>query len=574
MDKIPKKNKVIKSKIESLREKFKKYEIDGYIIPKNDEFFSEYSKINRLKIISNFSGSAGYAIILKNKNFLFVDGRYSIQAQIESAENFKIIEYKRIFNCNLFKNLTIGFDPKLFTSDQVKKFFLKNNKIKVINSNLIDQIKKEKLFFSKPFFSLSKKVVGESFKNKINKITQSLTKSKLDYLFITAPENVAWLINIRGYDNPNSPIPNTHLFLDCNKKFYLITKKKKVIKLIKEKKIKSNQVIEPENFEKFINLLNGRKVGIDSKTCSLFYENILKRKFEVFKKEDPIYFLKSLKNKTEIKNMINSHVHDGVALTKFLYWIKKVNKKQLTEFDAQNKLESFRKRCSNYLYPSFPTIAGSGSNGAIVHYRATKKNAKKINKNDIFLCDSGGQYKYGTTDVTRTICFSSPKKNVKNIFTKVLKGHIAVANSNLNKLKTGKLIDVKARSYLKKINLDYAHGTGHGVGFFSNVHEGPQAISKYNQIKISEGMILSNEPGYYKKGHFGIRIENLLYVKKEKSKLFFENLTLAPIENELIDHKQLDQNEKNYLFKYNMLIYKKLSPFLSRDEKNWLATFI
>ena len=156
----------------------------------------------------------------------------------------------------------------------------------------------------------------------------------------------------------------------------------------------------------------------------------------------------------------------------------------------------------------------------------------------------------------------------------MLKGHIAVANSNLNKLKTGKLIDVKARSYLKKINLDYAHGTGHGVGFFLNVHEGPQAISKFNKIKISEGMILSNEPGYYKKGHFGIRIENLLYVKKKKKKLYFENLTLAPIENELIDHKQLNQDEKNYLFKYNMLIYKKLSPFLSREERNWLATFI
>ena len=219
--------------------------------------------------------------------------------------------------------------------------------------------------------------------------------------------------------------------------------------------------------------------------------------------------------------MIKTHIIDGVALTKFLYWIKNINKKKITEFEVQNKLEKFRRMHKNYLYPSFDTIAGSGGNGAIVHYRATKKNERKINKNDIFLCDSGGQYKYGTTDVTRTICFRKPKKNIKNIFTKVLKGHIAVANSNLKKNKTGKSIDLRARKFLKKIDLDYQHGTGHGVGFFLNVHEGPQAISKYNNVKILEGMVLSNEPGFYKKNKFGIRIENLIYVKKTKKKLFF-----------------------------------------------------
>ena len=565
---------MIKNRLYSLRNKLKKYGIDGYIVPKNDEFFSEYSKINRLKIISNFSGSAGYAIILKNKSFLFVDGRYTIQAQIESASNFQIVEFAKILDCNLFKNLTIGLDPKLFTSNQIQKFLLKYNNVKIINSNLIDEIVVNKSGFSKPFFSLNKKIVGESSNNKINKISKFLKKMKSDYIFVSAPENVAWLTNIRGQDNPNSPIPNAHLFLDNNKKFYLISEKKKIIKLIKEKKIKTSQIIEPKYFEKFISKLKGKKINIDPITCSLFYENILKKKFKIIKKEDPIYLLKSIKNKVEIQNMINSHIYDGVALTKFLFWIKKINKRKITEFDAQNKLENFRKKSSNYLYPSFPTISGAGANGAIVHYRATKKNAKKIKKEDIFLCDSGGQYKYGTTDVTRTICFSPPKKNIKNIFTKVLKGHIAVISSNLSKFSTGKLIDIRARNYLKKINLDYAHGTGHGVGFFLNVHEGPQAISKFNKIKITEGMILSNEPGYYKKGQFGIRIENLIYVKKLRNKLFFENLTLAPIENDLIDYNQLDKNEKNYLFKYNMLVYEKLSPFLNKDEKNWLASFI
>ena len=283
--------------------------------------------------------------------------------------------------------------------------------------------------------------------------------------------------------------------------------------------------------------------------------------------------LKAIKNKKEIKNMINAHILDGVALTKFLYWIKKINKKKITEFDAQNKLEEFRKKNKNYLFPSFNTIAGTGGNGAIVHYRATKKKTKIINKNDIFLCDSGGQYKFGTTDVTRTICFSKPKKKIKDIFTRVLKGHIAVVNIDLKKFSTGKLIDVKARKFLKEINLNYAHGTGHGVGFFSNVHEGPQAISKFNNIKIQEGMILSNEPGYYKKGQFGIRIENLIYAKKINNKLNFENLTLVPIEKDLINYEQLTKNEKNYMFKYNMLVYSKLFKFLDKDEKIWLSSF-
>ena len=220
--------------------------------------------------------------------------------------------------------------------------------------------------------------------------------------------------------------------------------------------------------------------------------------------------------------MKKAHIADGVALTKFLYWIKNINKKKISEIDAQNKLKKFRKMNKNFLYPSFDTIAGSGKNGAIIHYRANKKNCRTIEKKDIFLCDSGGQYKYGTTDVTRTICFSKPSNHIKNIFTYVLKGHIAVATTNLEKDNIGKKIDLRARKYLKQNNLDYAHGTGHGVGFFLNVHEGPQSISKINQVKIKEGMILSNEPGYYKKDRFGIRIENLIYVKKSDKKFFLK----------------------------------------------------
>ena len=563
---------MIKNRIKKLRAKFNKHNIDGYIVPKNGEFFSEYTKNDRLKFISNFTGSAGYGVILKNRNYLFVDGRYTIQAQVESANNFNIVDYNKIINCNLFKNLQLGIDPKLFTNLQIKRFFSKNNKIKIINSNLIDEISKKKKIYSKPFFSISNKIVGESYRNKINKIQKFMLKNKSDYIFITAPENIAWILNIRGHDNPNSPIPNCHLILDKQKTIYIIVEREKVKHLIKEKKINKNNIIEPKKFQNFIKSLKGKKIQIDEKTCSAYHENIINKKFKILGKEDPIYLLKSIKNKNEIQNMIDCHISDGIALTKFLYWIKNINKKDITEFEAQTKLENFRKKNKDYLYPSFNTIAGSGSNGAIVHYKATKNKTKKIKKEDIFLCDSGGQYKYGTTDVTRTICFSKPKKSIKNIFTRVLKGHIAVVEINLKENFMGKLIDLAARKYLKKINLDYAHGTGHGVGFFSNVHEGPQAISKYNKVKICEGMILSNEPGFYKKGEYGIRIENLIYVKKDKSKLFFKNLTLAPIDNDLIDFNQLTKKEKNYLLEYNILIYSKLHKFLNKNERKWLAS--
>ncbi len=560
--------------INELREKFKKYNIDGYVVPKNDDYFTEYSKINRLKIISNFSGSAGLAIILKDKNYLFTDGRYTIQSEMESGKYFKIVSYEKIINCKLFKNLRLGLDPKLFTQQQIKNYFLKNNQIKFLSNNLIDEIENHKVVKSIPFFSLKDEIVGESRKSKINKIINYLKKNKADNLFVTAPENVAWILNIRGSDGPNSPVPNSRLIINKSKKIFLITELYKAKKLIKEKIINKNQLIPTNDLPNKILALNGKNFIIDNKSCSVFYENIIKSKFKIINREDPSYLLKAIKNNTEIDNMISSHVIDGVALTKFIYWIKKVNKKKITEVDAQIKLEKFRKKNNRYLYPSFETIAGAGENGAIVHYRAKKNSCRTIRKNDIFLCDSGGQYKYGTTDVTRTICFTKPKPSIKNIFTKVLKGHIAVANTDLKLHNTGKKIDRRARKYLNESKLDYAHGTGHGVGFFLNVHEGPQSISKLNKVKIQEGMILSNEPGYYKKGSYGIRIENLVFVKKDKKKICFENLTLAPIEKDLINFNLLTKSEKDYLFKYHLDVYSKLSKYLSPNERKWLATYI
>ena len=571
---------MIDKKINKLRNLIKLNNIDGYIVPKNDEFFSEYAFPNRLKTISNFSGSAGLAIILKDKNFLFVDGRYTLQSKIESGNNFKIIEIPKLLPHDLLrkykKELLLGFDPKLFTNNSLKRSFKDSCNLFPINQNLIDLIDAKKIYDHRKetFYILDDKVVGESVNSKINKLILNLKKNKIDNIFISAPENVAWLLNLRGKDNPYSPIPNCQIILTKNKKIYFFSSKNKIVKIKNQYPYKNFNFSDFNEFLSLISKLPGKYFSIDSSTCSVFNESIIKSKFICKSSVDPCYEMKAIKNQTEIKNMVKTHIYDGAALTKFIYWIKNNKKFNFTEIDAEKKLEKFRKQNINYLYPSFNTIAGSGPNSAIIHYRANKLSQRKIKKNDIFLCDSGGQYKYGTTDVTRTLCFNKPPKKIKDIFTRVLKGHIAVANTNLNKKKTGKIIDKSARYYLNKINLDYAHGTGHGVGFFLNVHEGPQAISKYNEVPLKPGMILSNEPGYYRENEFGIRIENLVYIKKYKNKNLFKNLTLAPIDTDLVNFKLLNKEEKNYLSKYHLEVYSKISKFLDSKEKKWLLNLI
>ena len=552
--------------------------IDGYIIPKNDEFFAEYAHPNRLELISNFSGSAGLAVILKDKNLLFVDGRYTLQASIECGKNFKIFEIPKVRPFEVIKKikrkLTLGFDPKLFTEISLKSNFRDFCNLVPISNNLIDEISNLKNNNKiKEFYCLNKNITGEKISSKLNRLSTILKRKKINNIFISAPENCAWLLNIRGFDNPNSPIPNCQIILN-NKQIFFFSDIKKIKKIKSSINYKKINFCEFKDFPKVINSLKGKNFSVDKNSCSIFNKSIISSKFNILNDIDPCYWLKAIKNKTEIKNMIDAHIEDGAALTKFLYWIKTKRKLNLTEIDAEKKLENFRKKNRNFLYPSFNTIAGSGPNGAIIHYRANKKSNRKLKKNDIFLCDSGGQYKYGTTDVTRTLCFSKPTSKIKNIFTRVLKGHIAVSNTNLRKINTGEEIDKRARAFLKRVNLDYGHGTGHGVGHFLNVHEGPQSISKFNKVKIRPGMIVSNEPGYYKKKKFGIRIENLIYVKKIKNNIQFKNLTLAPIDIDLINYKMLNSNEKKYLYKYHLEIYLKISKYLNRGERKWLLDLL
>jgi len=557
--------------IKKLRKFFRSFMIDGYLVPKNDEYFNEYvsQSSDRLKFISNFSGSAGFAVILKNKSYLFVDGRYTIQARIQSGKNFKIITIPQKFPKDVLKTkkkLKIGFDPKLHSEKQLNFLFNINNIIlKPINGNLIDIVwSKKPKDLIKPFFSLSKKNAGQSSQEKIVKVKNVLLKNKADYLLVTAPENVAWILNIRGYDSAFSPIPNARLLINSKGDIDLFSQPEKVIKIKKNfsKKIKFHN---EDKIEKMLRNLWKNNIWLDSLSCSIHYKNLLRKRNRIIEKIDPIYFFKSIKNSTEIKNMKKSHMVDGVALTKFLFWLKKnFRKKKITEISAQKKLEGFRKMNKTYKFPSFSTISGTGPNSAIIHYKASVKSNRTLKRGDLYLVDSGGQYSFGTTDVTRTISLDNNSKFIREIYTRVLKGHIAVSDYKIRKNSKGSDIDRNARKPLKKIGLDYPHGTGHGVGYFLNVHEGPQSLSKKNKVNLKPGMIISNEPGYYKEGYFGIRIENLIYIEKNK----FEELTMAPMEKDLIKKKMLNKKEIDWLNKYHNKVKKNLFKFMNLEEKD------
>ena len=561
---------MISSRIKKLRHKFIRFNIDGYVVPKNDMYFSEYSSPDRLKLISNFDGSAGLAVILRDKNYLFVDGRYTIQAKSQSSKNFNIVEIHKKLPWKVLKHkIRIGYNPYCFTSLSLKRYFNNYFVLIPIYNDLIIKNKHKKT--NKKFYFIEDKISGENSKSKISKVLKYLYNDKSDCLFVTAPENAAWLLNIRGKDNPYSPIPNCRLILKKNGKIYLFANKSKIHNLSLKNNLKKIKIIDERNINIFLRKLNSKKIILDRLSCSLAYENIIRNKINISNKSDPIYNLKSIKNNIEIKNIIDAHILDGVAVIKFLYWIKN-SKKKISELDAEKKLNFFRRKSKNYLFPSFNTIAASGPNGAIIHYRANKNSNREIKKKDIFLCDSGGQYKYGTTDITRTICLGKQSNKIKNIFSCVLKGHIAVANANLNKLTSAHLLDTLARKFLKKRGLDYSHGTGHGVGYFLNVHEGPIAISKGYKIMLRPGHVISNEPGFYKKGKFGIRLENMIYVKRLKNKIYFKNLTVVPFDKELINFKLLTKKEKDYLINYNLEIYSNVEKYLTYKEKFWLLS--
>jgi len=569
------------NKINKLRNILNKQNCNAYLIPKNDEYFGEYVPKNkdRLKFISGFTGSTGLALILKNKSYLFVDGRYTLQAKKEIYKDFKICEISKIkphyILKNLNKEITLGFDPKLFTSNTLKNIISNSLiKIKPINNNLIDAVWKNKTKVNNnKFYILEEKYHGENYLNKISKVNKFLKLKDIHYLLTTAVENISWLLNIRGSDASSSPLTNGKILFNKNGKIIFFTNINKITPQIKKSFGKKVIFIKEELFVNYLRKIKNSKILIDKKTCSFYYEKNIHFSNKLIDIEDPIYLLKAIKNKTEISNTKIAHLFDGIALTKFIFWLKNnYRKTKITEVSAQNKLENYKKQNKNYLYPSFNTISGFGENGAIVHYRSNNKTNKAIKGNNLYLLDSGSQYFYGTTDVTRTIAIGNLSNFQKKIYSKVLKGHIAVASYKLKKTTLGKHIDKVARVPLLKLGYNYSHGTGHGVGYFLNVHEGPQGLSPFNNHKILPGMILSNEPGFYKENNFGIRIENLIYCKKiNNNHSKFINLTMVPIDKDCINNKLFNKNEINWINNYHQKIFYILKPFMNDTELKLLT---
>ena len=555
-----------------------KKNIDAYLVPKNDYFFNEFIKTgnDRLRYVSNFTGSAGTALILHKKNYLFVDGRYTLQAKQESGHLFNIIDISKINILSFLKknytNIKIGFDPNLFRFQAIKNILKEKINLVSIEKNLIEQIwKDKKKEVSKNAFILENQYCGISHIKKIKNLRDLLDINKKNSFFISSNENVCWLLNIRGEDSIYSPLLNAFALIQQNKITVFCNLKKVSNKLIKSFK-KDVQFSDIKSLKEKLIKTKIFSVKIDPATTSyglikFLQSSKIKCKFI----QDPIFHLKSKKNKIEIQNLKIAHMFDGVALVKLFFWINQFkNKKKINEISCQKQLENFRKENSFYLGPSFPPISGFNKNGAIIHYNATNKTNQLLTGNGIYLLDTGGQYLCGTTDVTRTISLGKPSLYKKNIYTRILKGHLALKNFQLKNNTTGAQLDQAARKYLKQIGLDYPHSTGHGVGYCLNVHESPPSISKKSKDKFSVGQVVSNEPGYYLERQFGMRIENLIYVNKIKKKLLFEDLTLVPYDKNLINKDLLSRLEIKYLNNYHKEVFKKLNSFLNLKELNFL----
>ena len=555
-----------------------KKNIDAYLVPKNDYFFNEFIKTgnDRLRYVSNFTGSAGTALILHKKNYLFVDGRYTLQAKQESGHLFNIVDISKINILSFLKknytNIKIGFDPNLFRFQAIKNILKEKINLVSIEKNLIEQIwKDKKKEVSKNAFILENQYCGISHIKKIKNLRDLLDINKKNSFFISSNENVCWLLNIRGEDSIYSPLLNAFALIQQNKITVFCNLKKVGNKLIKSFK-KDVQFSDIKSLKEKLIRTKIFSVKIDPATTSyglikFLQSSKIKCKFI----QDPIFHLKSKKNKIEIQNLKIAHMFDGVALVKLFFWINQFkNKKKINEISCQKQLENFRKENSFYLGPSFPPISGFNKNGAIIHYNATNKTNQLLTGNGIYLLDTGGQYLCGTTDVTRTISLGKPSLYKKNIYTRILKGHLALKNFQLKNNTTGAQLDQAARKYLKQIGLDYPHSTGHGVGYCLNVHESPPSISKKSKDKFAVGQVVSNEPGYYLERQFGMRIENLIYVNKIKKKLLFEDLTLVPYDKNLINKDLLSRLEIKYLNNYHKEVFEKLNSFLNLKELNFL----
>jgi Xaa-Pro aminopeptidase len=578
-------------RIKELRRLMAAAKLDAYLVPRADEHQGEYVPecSSRLKWLTGFSGSAGLAIIGKKNATLFVDGRYTVQARAEAEPG--LIDVSSIARTgiggwlveHLPRGARVGFDPRLHTIAEVERLeaALQPHGIKLVptNRNLVDRVwaKARPPAPKDPIFLHPQKFAGRSAQDKIADIQNRLKADKHDAVVLTLSDSVAWAFNIRGSDIPHTPVALAFAIVPVSGKPELFIAPDKLEPAVRTHLDSFAKVTPPASLGERLKALRaaGKRVRLDPGTAGYWFAQTLGGARKIARGSDPCLALKAIKNTTEVKGSRAAHLRDGAAVTRFLAWLD--GAKGIDEIEAVRALEGFRRATNQLREISFDTISGSGPNGAIVHYRVSEATNRKLRSGELFLIDSGAQYLDGTTDITRTVAIGKPTAEMRERFTLVLKGHIAIATARFPKGTRGIDLDPFARRALWQAGLDYDHGTGHGIGSYLSVHEGPQSISRAGMAVLEPGMIISNEPGYYKEGAYGIRIENLVLVTPleklpgaDRDTMGFETLTLAPIDRHLIVKDMLTREELSWLDDYHARVASALAPEVDDETRAWL----
>lgn len=582
----------IMDRVEKLRRLMKENQMDAYIIPSFDAHQSEYvaEHWKGRQWISGFTGSAGTVVITLEDAGLWTDGRYYIQAekQLEGSgiRLFRMADpgvpsYSEWLANVLNEGNTIGFDGNVFSTHIVKKMEkdLQAKKIALkMNQDLLNALWVNRPKIPKDsLFTHDVKYAGKSRVEKLNEVREEMKNKGANYYILTSLDDIAWLLNIRGTDVPNNPVVIANVIV-AEHTCYLFIDDSKVPSSVKlELEAEGVKLKASHDIQLFLeNLSSEDAVMLDASKTSITLYNAINSHTKKIESPDITTDLKAIKNEVEIKNMKWCEIKDGVAMVKFIKWLKNsVDKEEITEIAAEEKLEGFRKEQEEYVGPSFDTIAGYKEHAAMMHYKANKETQHILKNEGLFLIDSGGQYYDGTTDITRTIVLGKLTDEQKRDYTLVLKGFIALSSVKYLHGTTGANLDVLARQPIWQYGIDYKCGTGHGVGFFLNVHEGPQSIRNNNHIPLEKGMVITNEPGIYLEGKYGIRIENLLIVVEDEKTEFgqfmrFDTITYCPIDLAGINVEMLTDSEKQWVNNYHQDVYTKLAPHLNEDEREWL----
>ena len=581
------------ARLSAFRDELTRHRLTGFVVPRADQQQNEYvpPSDERLAWLTGFTGSAGLAIVLAQDAAVFVDGRYTLQAEKQVDTKAWTVQSlvepppESWLTAHLRAGDRIGFDPWLHTTAAAERLAAACGKagaeLIAVDSNPLDAVWTERP--QPPIAPVSihgPELSGESEADKLGRIRQEIERLGVEALVLSDSHNVAWSFNIRGADVSHTPLPLSYALVPKSGRPTIFIDHRKLTNLTRDHLEQSAEVAEPDALAARLTSLaqSGAAIGLDSATAADALTRLIQHAGgKPVRAADPVSLLKAAKNATEIEGARRAHQRDAVALARFLAFIdREAPKGTLTEIDAVEALETFRRDTGALKDVSFPTISGTGPNGAIVHYRVSRKSNRRIMPGDLLLIDSGAQYQDGTTDVTRTIAIGQPTDEMRDRFTRVLRGHLAIARAVFPDGASGAQLDSFARQFLWQVGLDFEHGTGHGVGSYLSVHEGPARISKLGTAPLKRGMILSNEPGYYKTDAYGIRIENLeLVVAKEiadstKPMNGFEALTLAPIDRRLIDVAMLSADERAWLDAYHARVKAAVRGALDEADQRWL----